>query len=262
MVDDMERLFFSPAPRGSANFLAPGSSAEARTAAVVMFKQNWKSVKLRHHRLAKLLLVRIARKREELEAAKDNASYPPPSHPSCEKLPRYLHSVLTTKAFHPSVVIQRYDLEWVEKVGESESVYSGFHCRNHFLSAFEFHHSKFFLSVCFPKSVVIISPPGLIVPVFFFWSLKQIPSSKTLFTLELFDWNDPGQIKSFVTTLFSVAASTYVFSGLLIWFIRQPLHWKTLEKVYRDFSLGLRLRWSGFDMVYRALEELSRLGRN
>jgi len=78
MVDDMERLFFSPvSSHGSAPFLAPGPSAEARAAAVVMFKQNWKSVKLRHHRLAKLLLVRIARKREELQAAKDNASYPP-----------------------------------------------------------------------------------------------------------------------------------------------------------------------------------------
>ncbi|KAK4162848.1 hypothetical protein QBC43DRAFT_355537 [Cladorrhinum sp. PSN259] len=53
----------------------------------------------------------------------------------------------------------------------------------------------------------------------------------TLFALDAFDWNNPGQKEFFTVTAILVAIATYVFSGYLIWAVRRPAHiawWKRL----------------------------------
>jgi len=102
LVDDMERLYFSPnhyddssssSSSGYATFLPSSSAcsqvevhAHAHThantnskaqdaAAIGVFKKNWESVKSKQHRLAKTLLTRIARKQAEVESFKDAVSF-------------------------------------------------------------------------------------------------------------------------------------------------------------------------------------------
>jgi len=103
LVDDMERLYFSPnhyddsssssSSSDYATFLPSSSAcsqveahAHAHThantnskaqdaAAIGVFKKNWESVKSKQHRLAKTLLTRIARKQAEVESFKDAVSF-------------------------------------------------------------------------------------------------------------------------------------------------------------------------------------------
>lgn len=72
MVDDMERLYFSPRTDRFATFLPP--EPKARDAAIEVFRQNWQSVKTYQQRLGKALLDRITRKQEEVESLRDSVS--------------------------------------------------------------------------------------------------------------------------------------------------------------------------------------------
>ncbi|KAK3358108.1 hypothetical protein B0T25DRAFT_176863 [Lasiosphaeria hispida] len=73
MVDDMQRLYFSPNTHADsyATFLPSELKAKGQDAATAIFKQNWDSVKSHQQRLGKALLTRIARKQEEVESLKD-----------------------------------------------------------------------------------------------------------------------------------------------------------------------------------------------
>ena len=83
LVDDMERLYFSPNTSGDsyATFLPLNLKAmKAEDAAISVFKKNWESVKSKQQRLAKTLLTRIARKQAEVESLKDAVSLPHSAH--------------------------------------------------------------------------------------------------------------------------------------------------------------------------------------
>ncbi|KAK0652612.1 hypothetical protein B0T16DRAFT_443797 [Cercophora newfieldiana] len=73
MVDDMQRLYFSPNTHADsyATFLPSGLEAKKQDASIAIFKQNWDSVKSHQQRLGKALLTRISRKQEEVESLKD-----------------------------------------------------------------------------------------------------------------------------------------------------------------------------------------------
>lgn len=73
MVDDMERLYFSPNSDRFATFLP--AEEQAQEAAIEAFKQNWDSVISYQQRLGKALLARISRKQEEVESLNDGVSY-------------------------------------------------------------------------------------------------------------------------------------------------------------------------------------------
>ncbi|KAK4230176.1 hypothetical protein QBC38DRAFT_56882 [Podospora fimiseda] len=56
----------------------------------------------------------------------------------------------------------------------------------------------------------------------------------TLFALDAFDWNNPGQKAFFTITAVTVEIATNAFSGYLIWAVRRPLHlawWRELLSV-------------------------------
>lgn len=82
LVDDMERLYFSPNMHADshATFLPSNLEAKGQDAALAVFKKNWESVKSKQQRLAKTLLTRIARKQAEIESLKDAVSLPYSAH--------------------------------------------------------------------------------------------------------------------------------------------------------------------------------------
>lgn len=92
LVDDMERLYFSPNTHADsyATFLPSNLEAKAQDAAIAVFKKNWESVKSKQQRLAKTLLTRIARKQAEVESLKDAVSLPHSAH--------FPHDVLQTSS--------------------------------------------------------------------------------------------------------------------------------------------------------------------
>ncbi|GAB1311851.1 hypothetical protein MFIFM68171_02061 [Madurella fahalii] len=155
MVDDMQRLYFSPNTHGDsfATFLPSGLDVNSQDAAIAVFKQNWDSVKSYQQRLGKALLTRIARNRANT-------------------------TLLTTKMFNATSV-------------------------NEAKKSTQLNHYIFVFTVI---------------------SIIYLPLSfiSTLFTLELFTWEDPRQVRSFqfATTITLVAIGTYVFSGFLVWFTR------------------------------------------
>jgi hypothetical protein len=79
MVDDMQRLYFSPNTHADsyATLLPSGLKTEGQDAALALFKQNWDSVKMHQQRLGNSLLNRIARKQEEVKNLKDGVSPTP-----------------------------------------------------------------------------------------------------------------------------------------------------------------------------------------
>ena len=77
MVDDMQRLYFSPNLQTDsyATFLTCGLEPNSQDAAIAIFKQNWDSVKSHQRQLGKALLTRIARKKEKVESLKAGVSF-------------------------------------------------------------------------------------------------------------------------------------------------------------------------------------------
>ena len=75
MIDDMERMYFSPKTDHSsaASFLP--SEPGGRDAAVKIFRHNWQSVKAHQQLLGKALLARILRKQQEVERLGDSVSW-------------------------------------------------------------------------------------------------------------------------------------------------------------------------------------------
>ncbi|KAK0711786.1 hypothetical protein B0H67DRAFT_685345 [Lasiosphaeris hirsuta] len=73
MVDDTQRLYFSPNTHADSfpTFLPPMLDAKDQDAAIAVFRQNWESVQSYQQRLGKSLLIRIARKQEEVKNLKD-----------------------------------------------------------------------------------------------------------------------------------------------------------------------------------------------
>ncbi|GAB1309885.1 hypothetical protein MFIFM68171_00095 [Madurella fahalii] len=53
-----------------------------------------------------------------------------------------------------------------------------------------------------------------------------------LFALGMFNWDKPGQTVSFAVTMVLVASGTYVFSGLLIWVVREPARRQDIKQIY------------------------------
>jgi len=73
-VSDMERLFLPRKTDHMTSFLSPASDKDSRTAAIMMFKQNWESVIAEQERLGIALLSRIKMKQEEAESLRDGVS--------------------------------------------------------------------------------------------------------------------------------------------------------------------------------------------
>ena len=78
MIDDMQRLYFSPTTHTDpyATFL-PSIGGQAQDEAIEIFTLNWESVKSHQQRLGKSLLTRIARTQEEVESLRDGVSVTP-----------------------------------------------------------------------------------------------------------------------------------------------------------------------------------------
>ena len=87
MVEDMQRLYFSPNTHADsyATFLPSSLVSGGQDGAIAVFKQNWDSVKSHQQRLGKTLLTRIARQQEQVKNLKDGVCSPPSR---C----RFLHS--------------------------------------------------------------------------------------------------------------------------------------------------------------------------
>lgn len=66
---------------------------------------------------------------------------------------------------------------------------------------------------------------------------------KSLFALQLFDGDNPIQVKSFAVTIASVAVGTYLFSGLLIWCTRQPSRWETPANALSRVEIRATVKW-------------------
>lgn len=73
MVDDMQRLYFSPNTHADsyATFLPSRLDAKGQDVAAEVFKQNWESVKSYQQRLGEPLLNRIARTQEQVKNLTD-----------------------------------------------------------------------------------------------------------------------------------------------------------------------------------------------
>jgi hypothetical protein len=79
MVDDMQRLYFTPNTHSDSfdTFLPSGLDVNSQDAAIAVLKQNWESVKSHQQRLGKALLTRIARQQKQVEIVKDGVSFAP-----------------------------------------------------------------------------------------------------------------------------------------------------------------------------------------
>jgi len=90
MVDDMQRLYFSPNTHADSfpTFLPSEFDANGQDAAIAVFKQNWESVQSYQQRLGKSLLARIARKQEEVKNLKDGVGLLTATHSRCQPDPR------------------------------------------------------------------------------------------------------------------------------------------------------------------------------
>ena len=74
MVDDMERLYFSPDTGRFVTFLPLEDEPKAQEATIQVFRQNWESVRSHQQRLGKALLAHITRTQEAVESLKDGVS--------------------------------------------------------------------------------------------------------------------------------------------------------------------------------------------
>ncbi|KAK4107094.1 hypothetical protein N656DRAFT_764098 [Canariomyces notabilis] len=179
MVDDMQRLYFSPNTDGDsfATFLPSGLDVNSQDAAIAVFKQNWNSVKSHQQRLGKALLARIARTQKQVESLKDGM----------------------------------FNATSVNEAKKSTQL-------NHYIFVF---------------TVITI----IYLPLSFI---------STLFTLELFTWEDSRQVRSFqfATTITLVAIGTYVFSGFLVWFTQRPTALGAELRAHLEVFRRRMLGWS------------------
>ncbi len=217
MVDDMERLYFSPNTGRLATFLPP--EPEAQDAAIAVFKQNWESVRSHQQRLGKALLARIIRKQEEVESLKDGVS---PSA-GVNHFPSYQPQ---SRVYGPPDV-QRDFCQRGDKVNAAEPLHLSFHRRHRVLSTTELYCSEYFTNV---HSLLQLS--------LYMFSRDLLIFRKAFFALGLFDdWSNPKQERLFLITIAVVAGGTYLFSGLLIWFTQQPDRLQALRKACSNASI-------------------------